>query len=82
MSDEAQPAGKQVPLGRGWSCLGLLYRREPQNEVGFAFRQGDADRQPGQDQSAMAGPLAGDAKEVAEPLHTGPVVHAGLDLRL
>ena len=30
----------------------------------------------------MAGPLAGDAKEVAEPLHTGPVVHAGLDLRL
>lgn len=62
--------------------LAQEFRQLGQNEVGFAFRQGDADRQPGQDQSAMAGPLAGDAKEVAEPLHTGPVVHAGLDLRL
>lgn len=62
--------------------LAQEFRQLGQNEVGFAFRQGDADRQPGQDQDAVAGPLAGDAKEVAEPLHTGPVVHTGLDLRL
>ncbi|WP_370304228.1 flagellar hook-length control protein FliK [Pseudooceanicola sp.] len=62
--------------------LAQEFRQLGQNEVGFAFRQGDADRQPGQDQNAVAGPLAGDAKEVAEPLHPGPVVHAGLDLRL
>lgn len=62
--------------------LAQEFRQLGQNEVGFAFRQGDADRQPGPDQDAMAGPVAGDAKEAAEPLHTGPVVHIGLDLRL